>query len=158
MTFRVGGPRPCLWMPPPSGLADLKHGCAIECRRAFGVRDIPALSMTLDRPRARECRALQTLREVRLRSDHLFVASERIELREYADEAVALAREAELLRSLRPRFNRAGTWPGTLWFLRWRVSKGGLELGVRPAVDLHLQDEGRRAVDPLLRSERGGGI
>src|SRR5947209_6768386 len=37
----------------------------------------------------------------------------KIELQECADESAALAREAELLRTLRPRFNRAGTWPGT---------------------------------------------
>src|SRR5882757_2838136 len=34
----------------------------------------------------------------------------RIEVRECPDELAALARESELLRELRPRFNRAGTW------------------------------------------------
>src|SRR5437016_7467098 len=39
-------------------------------------------------------------------------AVERIELQPCADESSALARESCLLRALRPRFNRAGTWPG----------------------------------------------
>jgi predicted GIY-YIG superfamily endonuclease len=61
----------------------------------------------------------------------LLRAVKRIELRECADEASALASEAELLRSLRPRFNRAGTWPGALWLLLWRVSGEGLEVAVK---------------------------
>lgn len=44
----------------------------------------------------------------------------RIELEECADEPAALAREAELLRTLKPRFNRAGVWPSTPRFLAWR--------------------------------------
>ena len=56
----------------------------------------------------------------------------RIELREQADEAAALASEAELLRRLRPHFNRAGTWPGKPWYLFWRVRQAGLELAVKP--------------------------
>src|SRR5439155_25653894 len=42
---------------------------AIGCREAFGVRSIPALWMSPDdsQPKARQCRALQTLRAVRLR-------------------------------------------------------------------------------------------
>src|SRR5689334_10755834 len=36
----------------------------------------------------------------------------RIELQQCADEHAALARESALLRTLRPKFNRAGTWPG----------------------------------------------
>lgn len=54
-----------------------------------------------------------------------------IELQECADERAALARESELLRTLRPRFNRAGTWPGTPRYLCWRVSdKASLEMTV----------------------------
>src|SRR5215212_8888373 len=47
----------------------------------------------------------------RLRRRHLRLlhAVRRIELEELFDEAAALAREAELLLKLRPRFNRAGT-------------------------------------------------
>ena len=50
----------------------------------------------------------------------LLRAVARIELEPCANESVALAREAELLRELRPRFNRAGTWPGKARFLAWR--------------------------------------
>jgi len=54
----------------------------------------------------------------------------RIELRECADESAALAHEAELLRSLRPRFNRAGTWQGTRRHLVWRIQGTELSLTV----------------------------
>ena len=57
-------------------------------------------------------------------------AVERIDLHECPDETSALAREAELLRRLRPRFNRAGTWPGRPRFLGWRVTEEGLALAV----------------------------
>ncbi|MBM3838657.1 MAG: nucleotide excision repair endonuclease [Verrucomicrobia bacterium] len=36
-----------------------------------------------------------------------------------ADEAAALSQEAALLRTLRPKFNRVGTWPGKPRFLAW---------------------------------------
>ena len=54
----------------------------------------------------------------------------RIELECCMDEAAALARESQLLRALRPRFNRAGTWPVALRFLSWRREGGDVELGV----------------------------
>ena len=47
-----------------------------------------------------------------------------IEVRLCADEAAALAREAELLRELKPKFNRAGVWPGKPRFLAWRTHAG----------------------------------
>jgi len=52
----------------------------------------------------------------------LLRAVERIELQECADEAAALARESELLRTLKPKFNRAGTWPSKPRFLVWRCA------------------------------------
>jgi predicted GIY-YIG superfamily endonuclease len=54
----------------------------------------------------------------------------RIEFHECADEAAALAREAELLRSIRPKFNRAGTWPAKPRFLAWRGAGDKLEFAV----------------------------
>ena len=63
----------------------------------------------------------------------LLRAVARIDLEECPDEARALARESELLRSLRPRFNRAGTWPGPPRFLAWRRTDAGLDLAVLPA-------------------------
>lgn len=53
-----------------------------------------------------------------------------IELIECPDEAAALAQEAELLRTLRPRFNRAGTWPSKPRFFAWRTVGPVLEIAV----------------------------
>ena len=60
----------------------------------------------------------------------LLRAVARIELQRCCDEPAALARESELLRELRPRFNRAGTWPGVQRFVAWRATGQGLELAV----------------------------
>ena len=61
----------------------------------------------------------------------------RIELQECADELAALAKEAELLRALKPKFNRAGVWPATPRFLVWRGAGQTLELAIseRPSID-----------------------
>ena len=53
----------------------------------------------------------------------------RIELQECADEMAALAREAELLRALKPKFNRAGVWPATPRFLVWRSTDADFGVG-----------------------------
>src|SRR5229473_5338119 len=65
----------------------------------------------------------------------LLRAVERIELQPCADESSALARESSLLRALRPRFNRAGAWPGTPRFVTWRVTGEGLDLAVKEAAE-----------------------
>ncbi len=52
----------------------------------------------------------------------------RIEFQFCPGEAAALKRESKLLRSLRPKFNRAGVWPGKTRFLAWRLSGQKLEL------------------------------
>jgi predicted GIY-YIG superfamily endonuclease len=54
----------------------------------------------------------------------------RIEFQFCASEAAALRRESALLRSLKPKFNRAGVWPGKTRFIVWRVSGTELEFGV----------------------------
>jgi len=54
----------------------------------------------------------------------------RIELQECADESAALARESELLRTLKPKFNRAGTWPSKPRFLVWRCAEARFELAI----------------------------
>jgi len=54
----------------------------------------------------------------------------RIEFQFCADEAAALQCESKLLRSLKPRFNRAGVWPGKTRFLVWRRAEERLELAV----------------------------
>lgn len=53
-----------------------------------------------------------------------------IELEACADEAAALKRESELLRALKPRFNRAGTWPAPGRYVSWRGVGGKIELTV----------------------------
>ena len=62
-------------------------------------------------------------------------AVERIELQECSDETSALAKESELLRALKPRFNRAGTWPAPPRFLVWRCVGTKLELAVTSTPD-----------------------
>ena len=62
-------------------------------------------------------------------------AVERIDFERCADERSALARESELLRLLRPRFNRAGTWPGSPRFLAWRITDEALDLAVLPTAE-----------------------
>ncbi|HEY5915525.1 MAG TPA: nucleotide excision repair endonuclease [Verrucomicrobiae bacterium] len=68
----------------------------------------------------------------------------RIDLRECSDESTALATESELLRSLRPRFNRAGTWPGVPRFLVWRATDLEFDLGVTTTIE-----PGWRSYGPL---------
>ena len=72
----------------------------------------------------------------RMRRRHLRLlrAVHRIELEQCSDERSALRRESELLRLLRPRFNRAGTWPVTPRFLAWRSTEQGLDLAVLSSV------------------------
>lgn len=69
--------------------------------------------------------ARRTLRLLRL--------VERIAWETCADEKAALRRESELLRALKPRFNRAGVWAGPRRFLAWRGTSNGLELTVTEA-------------------------
>jgi excinuclease UvrABC nuclease subunit len=54
----------------------------------------------------------------------------RIEFQECPDETTALAKEAELLRALKPKFNRAGVWPAKPRFLLWRRKGSTLALTV----------------------------
>jgi predicted GIY-YIG superfamily endonuclease len=55
---------------------------------------------------------------------------ENIAYEKCADESAALSREAELISTLKPRFNRAGVWRGPKKFLLWRCQPSGLELAV----------------------------
>ena len=54
----------------------------------------------------------------------------RIEFQFCPNEATALKRESRLLRALKPKFNRAGVWPGKTRFIVWRLAGQRLELGV----------------------------
>jgi predicted GIY-YIG superfamily endonuclease len=73
----------------------------------------------------------------RLRRRHLRLLRSvvRIELERCLDESDALSRESQLLRQLRPRFNRAGTWPGPPRFLASSRDGEGLHLAVTTAVE-----------------------
>jgi predicted GIY-YIG superfamily endonuclease len=73
----------------------------------------------------------------------------RIEFQFCASEASALRRESKLLRSLRPKFNRAGVWPGRTWFLVWRAVEMKLELGV-----VEVPESGWHRYGPLNGSAR----
>ena len=68
----------------------------------------------------------------RMRRRHLRLLHtvERIELKTCENETAAIAKEAALLRSLRPRFNRAGTWPGKPKWVGCRCSEMSLEFSV----------------------------
>src|SRR5208282_4435848 len=54
----------------------------------------------------------------------------RIEFQVCPGEVAALQRESCLLRSLKPRYNRAGVWPGKTRFFVWRRAEERLELAV----------------------------
>ncbi len=57
----------------------------------------------------------------------------RIEFQFCPGEAAALKRESQLLHSLKPKFNRAGVWPGKARFIVWRLVQAHLELAVTEA-------------------------
>jgi len=54
----------------------------------------------------------------------------RIEFQFCPNEAAALKHESKLLRSLKPKFNRAGVWPSKARFIAWRITERRLELGM----------------------------
>jgi hypothetical protein len=60
----------------------------------------------------------------------LVSAVDRIEFQFCPTESAALESEAMLLRSLKPKFNRAGVWPGKPRFIVWRAREGHLDLTV----------------------------
>jgi predicted GIY-YIG superfamily endonuclease len=64
------------------------------------------------------------------RMRRLFSRVERIDWDECADEAAAILRERELIRTLQPRFNKAGVRAPSLWFVGWRRWDGAIELAL----------------------------
>ena len=54
----------------------------------------------------------------------------RIEFQFCASESAALKHEKKLIRSLKPKFNRAGVWPGKPRFIVWRVEGEHVEMTV----------------------------
>jgi predicted GIY-YIG superfamily endonuclease len=65
----------------------------------------------------------------------LLRAVARIELQECPDESSALARESDLLKRVRPKFNRAGTWQAPPRFFAWRCVEQRLCLAVTQTPD-----------------------
>jgi predicted GIY-YIG superfamily endonuclease len=63
---------------------------------------------------------------------HLRMVNEvsRIEFQFCPTETAALKHEKKLIRSLKPKFNRAGVWPGKVKFVVWRVVDDALEISV----------------------------
>ena len=61
---------------------------------------------------------------------HLRMVQEvkRIDFEFCPSESSALKHEAKLLRSLKPKFNRAGVWPGKPRFIVWRSEEHTSEL------------------------------
>jgi predicted GIY-YIG superfamily endonuclease len=54
----------------------------------------------------------------------------KIEFQFCANENAALKKESQLLRKLRPKFNRAGVWPGKARFVVWRLAGDSVEIKV----------------------------
>jgi predicted GIY-YIG superfamily endonuclease len=55
----------------------------------------------------------------------------RIDFELCANETTALKQEAKLIRELKPRFNRAGVWPGKTRFLTWRFEQQSVEFSIQ---------------------------
>lgn len=136
MTQRLLFPDPC---PLVERLGREFFRQAPECPGVYLMRDEADTVLYVGKARnlRKRLASYRVANPDRLRRRHLRLlrAVERIELQECADETSALSRESELLRSLRPRFNRAGTWPGTPRFLAWRVTETGLDLAVRQVIE-----------------------
>jgi predicted GIY-YIG superfamily endonuclease len=77
-------------------------------------------------------RSYRTANPDRMPRRHLRMVREvaRIDFEFCPGESAALKRESKLLRSLKPRFNRAGVWPGSTKFLVWRAAGEQLEIAV----------------------------
>jgi hypothetical protein len=72
----------------------------------------------------------------------LLRAVARVEFQECVDELSALTREAALLRSLRPKFNRVGTWSAPPKFLAWQCFEEQLHLTVIETPDSDWRSHG----------------
>jgi predicted GIY-YIG superfamily endonuclease len=90
----------------------------------------------------------------RLRKRHLKLLNSvaRIQLDECANEQAALARESELLLSLKPPFNRAGTWLAPRRFVIWRVHEARLLIDLTEAVPMGWHFHGPIAAASSLRA------
>ena len=115
--FREAPEKPGVYLMRDAAGAVLYVGKAVNLRRRLG-------SYRVANPDRMPTRHLRLLRAV-----------ERIEFEECEDEEAVLAVEARLLRSLRPRFNRAGTWGGLPHFVVWRATGRLLEFAAADAIE-----------------------
>jgi predicted GIY-YIG superfamily endonuclease len=76
-------------------------------------------------------RHLRMLREV-----------EKIEFQFCPSESAALEKESKLLRTLKPRFNRAGVWPRKTRFFVWRRAGDQLEMAITDVPETGWQRHG----------------
>jgi len=102
---------------------------APECAGVYLMRDAAGTVLYVGKAKNLRKRlgSYRVANPIRLRKRHLKLLRvvSRIDLQECADEESALLRESELLRTLRPRFNRAGTWAWPSRFLTWCVTTAG---------------------------------
>lgn len=107
---------------------------APECPGVYLMRDAGDAVMYVGKARNLRKRlgSYRVANPDRLARRHLRLLREvaRIELQECPDESSATARESKLLRALKPKFNRAGTWPARPRFLLWRCVQDQLEITV----------------------------
>jgi hypothetical protein len=82
------------------------------------------------RQRLRSYRVANTER-VHRRHLRLMREVSRIDFELCRNESAALAREAKLLLELKPKFNRAGVWPGKARFLTWRFDGQAAQFSVQ---------------------------
>ncbi len=110
--FRQAPERPGVYLMRDAGDTVLYVGKAKNLRKRLG-------SYRVANPDRMPRRHLRLLRSVA-----------RIEIQECPDELSALARESELLHELKPKFNRAGTWPASSNCFAWRRTGDTLELAI----------------------------
>jgi len=110
-----------------------------ECPGVYLMRDASDAILYVGKARnlRKRLRSYRVANPDRMPRRHLRLlrAVARIELQECPDESTALARESELLRTVRPRFNRAGTWPARQRFLAWRCAGQQIELAILETPD-----------------------
>ncbi len=107
---------------------------APQCPGVYLMRDVAAAVLYVGKAKnlRRRLGSYRVANPDRMSRRHLRMlrAVARIDLEELPDELSALARESALIRSLKPKFNRAGTWPAPARFLVWRLEAEKLELRV----------------------------
>ena len=101
----------------------------------YSMRDITGLVIYVGKAKnlRQRLRSYRVANPERVSRRHLRLMREvvRIDFDLCPTESAALAREAKLLRRLKPRFNRAGVWPGKTRFLTWRFAEEAAQFSVQ---------------------------